>query len=63
VTHVPQRPKRYADDWQWVAEPDPPKPQADTTDPTIRKLYGPKGETLLTISDRPPVGFHQGTRT
>lgn len=34
----------------------------ETTDPKIRKLLGPKGEVLRTFSDRPPVGFHQGTR-
>jgi hypothetical protein len=38
-------------------------PQAETNDPKIRKLLGPKGEVLRTFSDKPPVGFHQGQRT
>lgn len=41
----------------WAAEADIEKPDATTTDPTIRKLYGPKGETLRTFSDRPRIGF------
>lgn len=34
----------------------------DTSDATVRKLYGPNGEVLATFSDRPPTGFHQGAR-
>lgn len=36
--------------------------QVDESEPKISKLYGPKGEVLLTISNRPPTGFHQGSR-
>lgn len=47
-----------------AAAPDsPPQPDAETTDPHVRKLYGPSGEVLRTFSDRPPVGFHQGERS
>lgn len=34
----------------------------ETTEPRLRRLYGPTGEVLRTFSDRPPVGFHQGER-
>jgi len=45
-----------------TADPYGTYPKADVTDPVVRKLYGPRGETLRTFSDRPPTGFHQGSR-
>ena len=51
--------RRVADDL------DPPEPQwrdVDLPARNIRRLYGPTGDTLITISDTPPVGFHQGQR-
>lgn len=61
MTNIPGTRPRYDDD-PYVSKPDPPNPDATMTDPKIRKLLGPKGETLATFSDRPPVGFHQGQR-
>jgi hypothetical protein len=61
MTHVPSSKRKWGDA-AWV-DLNPTKPNASTSDPTIRKLLGPKGETLRTFSDRPPVGFHQGPKT
>lgn len=51
----------------WVGDPsaasqDRRKIDVEQSDPVVRKLYGPNGETLRTFSNRPPVGFHQGER-
>ena len=47
----------------WVPKPPEVRTvQVESTDPSIRKLLGPKGEVLRTFSDRPPIGFHQGTK-
>jgi len=37
-------------------------PDVDDTVPDVWHLYGPDGEVLLTFSDRPSFGFHQGER-
>ena len=29
----------------------------------VRRLLGPDGRVLVTVSDTPPVGFHQGERS
>lgn len=50
-------------DWNYSPAPSLVKPEAETTDPKIRKLYGPNGQVLRTFSNRPPVGFHQGERS
>jgi hypothetical protein len=50
-------------DYDRYYEPRPPdRLTAVSTEPEVRILYGPKGETLVTVSDRPPIGFHQGYR-
>lgn len=42
----------------WAAKAEAQTLQATTTDAKVRKLYGARGETLRTFSDRPPIGFH-----
>lgn len=38
------------------------KSEVDQPARRIKRLLGPRGETLRTFSDKPPVGFHQGER-
>ena len=54
--------------WWWledddlVLEPGAPVLEVDIPERNVYRLLGPNGETLATVSDTPPVGFHQGTR-
>ena len=38
-------------------------PEVELPERLVWHLYGPRGEVLLTFSDRPPTGFHQGERS
>lgn len=63
MSKAPNVPRRYQPDAEWVDPAQRPATMSvQATEPEHRILYGPKGETLATISDRPPVGFHQGSR-
>ena len=44
------------DEWH-----EPPELTVDRTEPDTRTLWHPDGYPLLTVSDRPPIGF-QPTR-
>lgn len=59
-----RRRERYHPDWELVKVADRPgTPNVDVpVARTVRRLYHPDGSVLLSISDRPPVGFHQGQR-
>jgi hypothetical protein len=37
-------------------------PEVERRRRKVRRLYGPTGNVILSVSDRPPVGFHQGER-
>ncbi len=37
-------------------------PEVERSRRKVRRLYGPTGKVILSVSDRPPVGFHQGER-
>jgi hypothetical protein len=37
-------------------------PEVERPRRKLRRLYAPNGDIILTISNRPPVGFHQGQR-
>ena len=54
--------RKWVGDDAYVSGGSAPEPNAHKTEPKIKKLYGPNGKVLKTISDRPPVGFHQGSR-
>lgn len=58
---MPQIPDRAAHEFSrsyWGTRVISPEPQAEVTDDeSVRKLLGPRGEVLLTFSDRPPIGF------
>jgi len=62
MTHVPQRPERYQQDFEYVQSarpPQPPAPQLTVTDRApARVIFGPRGEVLKVIEDpRPRIGF------
>jgi hypothetical protein len=49
----------YDDDLERV---DMPVPEVERSRRRVRRLYGPTGKVILSVSKRPPVGFHQGER-
>lgn len=53
-----------ADGWFGDELPQPERDyrEVDLPERKVRRLYDPRGGVLLSISDRPPVGFHQGER-
>ena len=53
----------WLDDDDLVLEPGTVVLEVDVPERNVYRLLGPNGETLSTVSDTPPVGFHQGSRS
>ena len=52
--------RRIADDLDQTTQPE--WRDVDLPARNVTQLHAPNGDTLITISDTPPVGFHQGQR-
>jgi hypothetical protein len=64
MTHVPQRQERHTDRYQWTQPGENPSGNVDVGERAADKvIYGPKGEVIKRIEDRPFLGYHRDNGT